>query len=126
MEQLSQDRCKCDGGQPRNFLRPCVLLLLKEAPAHGYDLIERLVPLGIGRDPGGLYRMMRSLEADGLVLSTWQLAASGRDRRMYELTDAGEQSLRSWNATLNESRRVLEFFQERFEAVTLSTLEYAR
>ncbi len=27
---------------PKNFLRPCVLLLLREQPAHGYDLLERL------------------------------------------------------------------------------------
>jgi len=27
---------------PKNFLRPCLLLLLRERPAHGYELRERL------------------------------------------------------------------------------------
>jgi hypothetical protein len=51
---------------PKNFLRPCLLLLLHESPAHGYDLRERLRPLGFGRDdPGRLYRALRTLEAGG-------------------------------------------------------------
>ena len=37
------DRCRCDGGQPKNFARPCLLLLLAESSAHGYELIDRLM-----------------------------------------------------------------------------------
>jgi PadR family transcriptional regulator PadR len=101
-----------------------VLLLLKEASAHGYDLIERLVSFGIGRDPGGLYRMVRALEGEGLVRSRWQIAASGRDRRMYELTDAGEASLHAWVTTLGESRRLLERFAHRYDTAALAALEF--
>ena len=39
------DHCRCDGGQPKNFARPCLLLLLAEAPGHGYELMERLTAL---------------------------------------------------------------------------------
>ena len=40
---------------PRNFVRPCVLLLLREHPAHGYDLLERLKVFGFSpTDPGRL------------------------------------------------------------------------
>ena len=52
---------------PKNFLRPCLLLLLREERAHGYDLLERIQSLGFdGSDPGGLYRALRALENDGL------------------------------------------------------------
>ncbi|MCA1680840.1 MAG: helix-turn-helix transcriptional regulator, partial [Actinobacteria bacterium] len=45
---------------PKNFLRPCLLLLLREAPAHGYELLDRLRAFGFeGSDPGGLYRALR-------------------------------------------------------------------
>ena len=54
---------------PRNFLRPCLLLLLREQPAHGYELLERLRTFGFARDPGGLYRALRGLEQDGFVRS---------------------------------------------------------
>ena len=58
---------------PKGFLRPCLLLLLREEPAHGYDLLERVQSLGIdGSDPGGLYRaaLAGEGEARALVLGT--------------------------------------------------------
>src|SRR3954451_24924718 len=71
---------------PRNFLRPCILLLLRESPAHGYDLLERAQAFGFTRnDPGGLYRALRALEDEGLVKSFWEPSAQGPDRRIYEI-----------------------------------------
>ena len=35
------------GGLPKNFLRPCLLLLLSEGQAHGYDLLVRLADFGV-------------------------------------------------------------------------------
>src|SRR5262245_16254294 len=79
---------------PKNFLRPCLLLLLREQPAHGYDLLERLRPLGFdGSDPGGLYRMLRTLECEDLVRSAWEKSESGPDRRIYTITRAGGEEL---------------------------------
>ena len=79
---------------PRNFVRPCLLLLLREQPAHGYELLERLRPLGFTRDdPGRLYRALRALEQDGLVRSAWQPSSGGPDRRIYELTRRGTEEL---------------------------------
>ena len=99
---------------PKNFLRPCVLLLLHESPAHGYELRERLRPLGFNRDdPGRLYRALRALEAAELVRSTWQTSAGGPDRRTYELTCAGEQRLRDAAGELQAMYTVLDAFLER-------------
>ena len=62
--------CPCDGGQPKNFARPCLLLPLAEAPAHGYELMERLRPFGFDlSDPASVYKTLRQLEADGHVTS---------------------------------------------------------
>ncbi len=79
---------------PRNFMRPCVLLLLRESPAHGYDLVERLRAFGFGgEDPGRLYRTLRTLETEGLVRSAWEASAHGPDRRIYALTGRGMEAL---------------------------------
>ena len=53
------------------FVEPSLLLLLRERPLHGYELIERLPEVvGEGRvDVGNLYRLLRALEAEGLVSS---------------------------------------------------------
>ena len=100
---------------PKNFLRPCLLLLLREQPAHGYDLLERLRPLGFNRDdPGRLYRALRALENDGLVRSVWEKSSSGPDRRMYELTGEGMESLHRSATALRATNELLGVFLSRY------------
>ncbi len=105
-----------EGALPRNFLRACLLLLLREQPAHGYELLERLRPLGFeGGDPGGLYRALRGLEADGLVRSKWQASGAGPDRRIYEITRAGMEQLHRSAKVLVSLRETLADFLSRYE-----------
>ena len=100
---------------PKSFLRPCLLLLLREQPAHGYELLERLGPLGFaGDDPGGLYRALRALESDGLVHSAWEPSRSGPDRRIYELTRAGMEELHRRSKSLVRARATLDVFLSRY------------
>jgi PadR family transcriptional regulator len=100
----------------RNFLRPCILLLLRESPAHGYDLLERLTAFGFTRnDPGGLYRALRALEEEGLVRSGWEASPSGPDRRIYEITRAGAEKLHEHAQAIVELSRDLGRFLSRYE-----------
>ena len=100
---------------PKNFLRPCLLLLLREHPAHGYDLLERLRPLGFNRDdPGRLYRALRVLESDGLVRSVWEKSSSGPARRMYELTREGVETLHESVSALKLTHELLDVFLSRY------------
>ncbi len=99
---------------PKNFLRPCLLLLLREQPAHGYDLLERLAAFGFSReDPGRLYRALRALESDGLVHSAWETSDSGPDRRTYTLTRPGMEELHRAAHELLSSRSVIDAFLSR-------------
>lgn len=107
------------GGLPRNYLRPCLLLLLSEMPSHGYDLLERLGQLGLpAADPGGLYRMLRTLERGGLVTSRWETSETGPARRTYELTHEGLDWLHAWAGALSEGRRIVSAFLDRYETMT--------
>jgi PadR family transcriptional regulator, regulatory protein PadR len=100
---------------PRNFLRPCLLLLLREQPAHGYDLLERLRPFGFGRDdPGAVYRALRSFEEAGLVRSAWEASALGPDRRMYTLTRSGGEELHRRAREISATREMLDLFLSRY------------
>lgn len=104
---------------PKNFLRPCLLLLLREQPSHGYDLLERLRPLGFNRDdPGRLYRALRALESDGLVRSVWEKSSSGPDRRMYELTREGMETLEESVSALTMTNELLGVFLRRYTEFT--------
>ncbi len=105
-----------DSWQPRQFLRPCLLLLLRETTAHGYDLLERLREFGLERDAGGLYRTLRAMEHEGLVASEWESSTLGPDRRRYRITPRGGVQLRAWAAGLSDTRESLDRFLKRFEA----------
>jgi PadR family transcriptional regulator PadR len=106
--------CLCTGGAPKNFLRACLLLLLKEQPGHGYDLVERLRDFGIEKEPGGVYRVLRALEREGLLYSAWETSSTGPARRGYELTWEGEEMLAEWSETLATTRRLLDHYLSRY------------
>ena len=99
------------------FVEPALLLLLLERPLHGYELIERLPELGVeGRiDVGNLYRLLRALEAEGLVRSEWSADLPGPPKRTYELTDEGRRLLDRWAEALRDAQRVIAGFLERYE-----------
>ena len=99
------------------FSEPALLLLLREHPAHGYELLEALPGLtGESRvDMGNLYRVLRALEEDGLVTSRWEAGEPGPAKRTYELTTEGKRLLDEWAAALGRSRERIETFLERYE-----------
>jgi PadR family transcriptional regulator, regulatory protein PadR len=87
-------RLTADLSAPRNLLRSCVLLLVEERPAHGYELDSRLTSLGFcGTNRGRIYRVLRWLEEAGFVHPGWQLGGRGPARRIYEMTPAGRRAL---------------------------------
>jgi PadR family transcriptional regulator PadR len=99
------------------FSEPALLLLLRERPTHGYELLEEL-PAFTGEsrvDMGNLYRILRALEEDGLVSSKWEAGAPGPAKRTYELTDEGKRLLDEWAAALRRSRARIDEFLDRYE-----------
>ena len=106
------------GGLPKNFLQPCLLLLVLEQPGYGYDLVARLKPLGINDDAASVYRALRLLEHDGAVTSAWRTSETGPARRVYRLTDAGEAILREWVSALENTSISLARWLDRYALVT--------
>ena len=106
--------CGCHDQRPaiRGYLIPCLLFLLKDAPSHGYQLIEMLearqylmeVP-----QPGVLYRHLRQLEQEGMVTSSFE-PGDGPARRVYTLTDEGRTCLKTWLANLGLLKANLDRF----------------
>ena len=94
------------------FTEPALLLLLRERPAHGYDLLERLPELtGEQRvEMGNLYRLLRALEAEGLVSSKWD-----EGKRTYTISARGLQLLEHWVEALRRSQERTSRFLERYE-----------
>jgi len=99
------------------FVEPSLLLLLRERPLHGYELLERLPELGLeGRvDIGNLYRLHRSLEDEGLVSSEWNAELPGPAKRTYELTAQGRRLLDRWAEALRRAQDTIGNFLDRYE-----------
>jgi PadR family transcriptional regulator PadR len=102
-------------GRVERFVEPALLLLLRDAPSHGYDLADGLAELAPDDrvDLGNLYRLLRDLEAEGLVTSRWRDDLPGRTKRTYELTDEGEAVLDAWATGLARTRRTIDRFLKR-------------
>lgn len=63
-----------------------------ETEQYGYSLINALKSKGLEIDQGTLYPLLRRLEVQGLLQSTWRIEAD-RPRRYYRLSDEGRQLL---------------------------------
>ena len=100
------------------FVEPALLLLLRERPMHGYELLERIGDLaGAERsvDAGNLYRALRALEEEGIVRSEWNAELPGPAKRTYELTEDGVNLLDRWADALRETQERIKGFLQRYE-----------
>jgi DNA-binding PadR family transcriptional regulator len=80
-----------------------VLAMLAKEPSHGYQLRARLRhalgPLGDAMNAGHVYVTLTRLEKAGLVASERAEGRADRpDRKIYELTPAGQQRVAEWLA----------------------------
>src|SRR5437763_9250194 len=94
-----------------DMLIPYVLLAVSLQRAHGYLIEEYLKGLGFfSLEMSTLYRTLRQLEKDGLLLSTWEAGPAGPARRAYTLTDAGRAWLDSGALALEGYRAMIDNF----------------
>lgn len=101
---------------PRPYLQACIHLLLSQSPSHGYDLVPHLAQFGIQTpDKGLVYRVLREMEGEGLVVSFWEPAAGGPPRRTYSLTTMGVTRLDTLTDTLRQAHRSFSAFVDRFD-----------
>jgi PadR family transcriptional regulator, regulatory protein PadR len=94
------------------FVEPCILLLLAEQDQHGYALREELTRVGLAGDIdiGYLYRRLRRMEREGLVVSDWAEQRTAPSRRLYRMTPQGRKQLDTWAASLRQTRRLISKF----------------
>ncbi len=86
-------------GKSERYIQPTLLLALMSKPSYGYELIQDICRFGFieGQAPPGMvYRHLRDLEENGLVVSEWQTEESGPAKRIYELTPEGSEVLSIW------------------------------
>ena len=109
------------GGQrlPKNFITPWVLLVLKQWSLHGYMILQQLNRMGFsGIDHTTLYRELRRMESWGIVALEWETGESGPARRVYRITDAGEEMLLGWTEVVSGYQRMITGFFDLYAQVS--------
>lgn len=97
--------CSCEMGNIYRFAEPIILLSvsrLKEA--YGYQIAGLAADMAVthaGLDMGVIYRTLRRLEANGHVVSSWDIKGIGPARRVYKLTESGRGHLAEWSQVLH-------------------------
>jgi DNA-binding PadR family transcriptional regulator len=97
------------------LLRPCILAhLVGGDTGYGYELHHRLLGIGLECDLGTVYRALNTMEAEGLLHSTWERTPGGRSRRRYELSESGLDMVDAYVAPVEQLLSVArEFLQMR-------------
>jgi PadR family transcriptional regulator PadR len=97
---------------------PSILLLLKEEPTHGYGLLKKLSQLGVvspDMDPSPIYKMLRWFEEMGLVVSERERGERGPDRKVYRITEAGDESLAFFASLVEKAGEIISWFQDKYK-----------
>ena len=94
----------------RNELRKGTLVLavlsqLKEKH-YGYSLVETLNKKKLLIDQNTLYPLLRRLDTQGLLISTWEVVEP-RPRKYYELSDLGYEVLKELQLDFENNYHVL-------------------
>ena len=86
-------------GGPYSELEYLILAMVGENVNSGYAMRKEMNRMRGGRwsaESGSVYRVLRRLEADGLVLEARKVGVPNRERTEYELTAQGEANLNCW------------------------------
>jgi PadR family transcriptional regulator PadR len=96
---------------PKNYLMAWLLVMLKDLNRHGYEIMKALKGnVVVVSDAATVYRALRQLERDGYVTSWWDAKTQGPARRIYALTETGNDVLKMWSAALELHRTSLDAF----------------
>jgi len=101
------------------FLQSCLLVLLHREPGYGYSLMDGLEEFGFdpeAMDISIVYRVLRNLEAEGLIQDSWAEVSLGPQRRVYRLTPEGEKMLAAWVMDLQQRKKQIEALEVAYHA----------
>jgi PadR family transcriptional regulator, regulatory protein PadR len=95
------------------WLASFLLLLTRERDSYRQDLTRSTADLGFGTTrPGTMYRTLRQMEKEGMVLSERDGFDCRLSRRRFSITEAGEDYLEFWASSLAEYREDMDLFLE--------------
>ncbi len=113
-------KCSCKNSRGARFLMPALLLLIREAPSHGYELMDQYSEFnftGAGPDPGAIYRTLKVLESEDYIISQWDTKDSGPAKKIYSITDKGNGLLAEWAEEIEGKIDIFKLFLTRYKKI---------
>ena len=114
------DKMKCCKKPHRveKFIKICLLTLLYNKTSHGYSLIEGLGEYGFNKEDlsiSTIYRNLRKMEKEGLVVSSWKESSSGPRKRVYNITETGKENLSEYIEFIKYRKSLMENLIDTYE-----------
>jgi PadR family transcriptional regulator PadR len=89
----------------RGVLDLCLLAVMQEGPAYGYEMTKRLSARGLSIvGEGSIYPLLGRLEREGLVETHRAASNGGPPRKYYSVSSAGEIELEAGIAEWHAAR----------------------
>ena len=85
-----------DGQLPKGHLPVLVIAIIEGGPIHGYALAKEIKRRGghlLTMGEGTLYPLLYRLENQGLIASAWETGPTGKERKVYQITQLGRARL---------------------------------
>lgn len=93
------------------WLVPFLLLGLREEDSYGDELAWKMSGFGFKeRHSGVVYRALRRMEQEGVVVSEYDGSDRTISRRRYSITESGETCLERWVEALTRYREEMDLF----------------
>lgn len=109
------------GMSPNFWMRAWILVSLSKQESYGYELmntISTIMPEYAAGSPsamGNHYRILRMLEANGFITSTWDTSGSGPARRIYSITPLGRKETEEIVRYIGQTKQVVDRFVKYIE-----------
>ncbi len=71
-----------------------ILRIFRGGELYGYDIHKKLGTMDVDIDLSRLYRVLNDMKKEGLLDSRWEKSQSGPRKRMYVVTEGGQEKLR--------------------------------
>ena len=108
---------KIGPGKPDRYMQPSILMALLTGESYGYELLQHIGEYGFLKGdapPGMIYRHLRQMEEEQLVVSRWEAEGTGPARRVYAITPEGHEVLHAWVGYMERQARTLKDFVDRY------------
>jgi DNA-binding PadR family transcriptional regulator len=70
-----------------------ILRIFRGGELYGYDIHKKLGTMDVDIDLSRLYRILSDMKKEGLLESRWEKSQSGPRKRMYRVTEGGQEKL---------------------------------